>query len=543
MDYRTLACKIVSFIEAWLEKKASHVSHASVTKSVYLEVEISAGYFLVLTIANLIALGGLITNNVAVIIGAMLISPLMGPILSSGFAFITENTWIGKQALKKIVLSMLITIIVAAAATYISPLKDATDEILSRTRPNLYDLIIAFLAGTVGAMALCTKRDYLTIVPGVAIATAVIPPLSVTGYGMGSGNFLISLGGFSLFFTNFAAIVISTCIVFFVYGFRPGMTTEFTASQLRRRLVLLGFILLVISIPLLYTLHKSIVEVRLRSNVSAVLTKDFNREKSSHLAAFSYTKGQGGSIDVNVIINTVSYMGESEIEKVQKDLKDAIGGNTRLNVEQVLVQAGGLKPPAKIAETGALAPSKPPVPAVEGTVDLIRKTKADIENIISPSTVDALYVGYGGDGQAVPVIVRIRRDAPLSEEERSWLGRVISGELKKPVALTVEAVPFVQPLVFKKGETALTPEMKSALSEIRKAYGRDPSISITIESYTGRPDVSWKRKKLAEERAENIAHLLTEEYKIPSASVHAFVHMKAKKEPAVMVSITARGAK
>jgi len=80
--------KITFFIKKWLEKKAVIINHNAVIKDIYLEVDISPGYFLTLTIANLIALSGLITNNTAVIIGAMLISPLMGPILSIGFAFI-----------------------------------------------------------------------------------------------------------------------------------------------------------------------------------------------------------------------------------------------------------------------------------------------------------------------------------------------------------------------------------------------------------------------------------------------------------------------
>jgi len=153
-----------------------------------------------LTLANLIALNGLIQNSSPVIIGAMLISPLMGPILSFGFAFITGDRFIWRKSIIKISLSIILIIGVAAVTTYLSPLKDITDEIVSRTRPNLYDLIIAFLSGIAGAIAICTKKNYITIVPGVAIATAVIPPLSVAGFGLGIWSWRIFVGGFLLFF-------------------------------------------------------------------------------------------------------------------------------------------------------------------------------------------------------------------------------------------------------------------------------------------------------------------------------------------------------
>ena len=217
----------------WLQKTAAQINHEAVIKDIAQEIDISAGYFLTLTLANLIALSGLITNSAPVIIGAMLISPLMGPILSFGFAFITGDKQIWRRSVKKITVSVALTLVVAALASAFSPLKEITQEIISRTRPNLYDLVIAFLAGSAGAAALCTKRNYLTIVPGVAIATAVIPPLSVAGFGIGIGSMNIFMGGFFLFFTNFVAIIIATGIVFYIYGFRPRMITEMDVSQLR----------------------------------------------------------------------------------------------------------------------------------------------------------------------------------------------------------------------------------------------------------------------------------------------------------------------
>lgn len=325
-----------------MNEQVSKINPNAVTKDIFSEVEITAGYFFILTVANLIALCGLIMNSSPVIIGAMLVSPLMGPILSYGFAFVTGDNVIWNSSLKKISLSVVLSITVAAAATYLSPLKDVTGEILSRTRPNLYDLIIAFLAGTAGASALCTKKNFLTIVPGVAIATAVIPPLSVAGFGAGIANLKIFYGGFLLFFTNFVAIVLSTCAVFFFYGFKRRMAAEVELSQIKKRFAFLITVLIVISIPLIYTLHTSIAEVRQRTAIRDALQHALEKEKRSHLVTFTYTVDSDGNLKVNALVNTVSYLNDEEMKKAESYLGRTLGKMIVLNVEQVKVQTLGI---------------------------------------------------------------------------------------------------------------------------------------------------------------------------------------------------------
>ncbi len=124
----------------------------------------------------------------------------MGPILSFGYAFISGEKNIWWKSIKKLILSIFLTIVIAAIVTIFLPLKNITSEIISRTSPNFYDLLIAFLAGMAGAVALCTKKNYIIIASGVAISTAVIPPLSVTGFGIGIGSFKIASSSFGLFF-------------------------------------------------------------------------------------------------------------------------------------------------------------------------------------------------------------------------------------------------------------------------------------------------------------------------------------------------------
>jgi uncharacterized hydrophobic protein (TIGR00271 family) len=552
--------QIKYFIKKWLDNNASKVDHKSIIKNVYGEVEVSAGYFFILNIANLIALSGLITNSLPVIIGAMLISPLMGPILNVGFAFITGDKLVWQKSLRKIALSVGLTLAVAAVATVLSPLKDITHEIIIRTSPNLYDLIIAFLAGLAGAGAICTKKNYLTIVPGVAIATAVIPPLSVAGFGIGIWNYKIFFGGFFLFFTNFVAIIISTCIVFYAYGFKPSVITEAEIAQLKKRVAILGVVLFVISLPLLYTLHKSIEEVRLRSGIQDVLKREFDKEQLSKLASFDYLVKKDGSLEINAEIDTLHYLTEADIDNATKDIKNSLKRNLKVNVEQFLVQPGGLKEEVT-AKPAITQPKEQQVPQAVTISDVrsavlsaIHGSSGNIAKVISPSEITDFQVGFSEKSPGAEVFLKVKRDTPFTDEETLWLQRLLSGELNMPVDLKVETEPFIAPLVFQGAGTGLSGDMIAALATIGEIYKKDSGITFTIESYAvERPRPKTRairrskaraasaplRKKTAASpgksadpaqlRAQAVKDELVKAYNIPASSIKTVV----KKEPGI----------
>ena len=527
-----------------LQLVAATVNHESVIKDIVQETELSGHYFAMLTLANLIALSGLITNSAPVIIGAMLISPLMGPLLSFGFAFITGDRTVWRRSIRKISLSVGMTLMMAALATMLSPLKEITPEILSRTRPNLYDLVVAFLSGIAGSAALCTKRNYLTIVPGVAIATAVIPPLSVAGFGAGIGAFAIVLGGFFLFFTNFVAIVIATCIVFFLYGFRPRMVTEMDVQRLRKRFAFLSVVLVVISIPLVYTLQSSIAEVRLRGTMKDLLNEGLDREGRSHVAGFTYRK-LPGRIEVNAVVNAVDLLSEEEVTKVETALTKSVGRKVTLNLEQVKVQPGGLKTAEVKAPAPAIAPARPPMEVLrssrESVVAVVRQSSDKMERIITPSTIDDFLVGFHDKTVTVSITMKLRRDTPVTDEEQLWLKRLLESELGIPVELTIETVPFVPPLVFKRGDTALNPAMRVQLAPIGDIYKRAPQIRCRIEAVPESGLDPRKRRQLSEKRIEAVTAVLVRECGVPKERIDAAISMRTRKEAMVEVTVSSRG--
>ena len=163
----------------------------------------------VLIFAILIASLGLNVNSTAVIIGAMLISPLMGPIIGMGLAVGTNDLDLLKRAVKNYSVATVISVLTATLYFLITPLGEAQSELLARTSPTLYDVFIAFCGGAAGIIALCT-RGKGNVIPGVAIATALMPPLCTAGYGLASGHFLYFLGAFYLYFINTVFIALAT---------------------------------------------------------------------------------------------------------------------------------------------------------------------------------------------------------------------------------------------------------------------------------------------------------------------------------------------
>jgi uncharacterized hydrophobic protein (TIGR00271 family) len=526
------------------EDAVAMVNHEGVINGVYSEVEISPGYFFILSLANLIALTGLIVNSAPVIIGAMLISPLMGPILSTGFAFATGNKTIWRKALKKVSLSVALTLVVAAAASYLSPLQDLTTEIVARTRPNLYDLFIAIFAGLAGAGAICTKKNYVTVVPGVAIATAVIPPLSVAGFGIGTGSFLITAGGFFLFFTNFVAIIIATCAVLFFFGFKPSTDSGLDSVALKKRIAFLASVLCIICVPLIYTLHKSVSELGLKKKIMVALQTRFNRPGVSSLSTCSHLEKADKSIDISAVINTTRYLSEKDISRSEQDIGRALRRRVVFHLEQIKVQPGGLKEEPPVQPFITPLPVKQRLPAEivtdarTETLQLLQGTTDRINAVISPSIVREFTVGFPNHGVQISLNLVITRDYPMSADEVRFLENMASNELGVPVRLRVETMPFISPLVFPNGGIKISEEMGRSLLAAKQVFERYPDISITVASHPEYPSKRSRNRLSAKARAESVANFLTEMCSIPKERISTVTAAADKgSRPNVKVSI------
>ena len=163
----------------------------------------------ILIFAIFIASLGLNVNSTAVIIGAMLISPLMGPIIGMGLSVGIGDYDLFRRAIKNYLVATLISVVTATVYFLLSPLNEARSELLARTSPTLYDVLIAFFGGAAGVLALTTKSKG-QVIPGVAIATALMPPLCTAGYGLATAQWSYFFGAFYLYFINSVFIALAT---------------------------------------------------------------------------------------------------------------------------------------------------------------------------------------------------------------------------------------------------------------------------------------------------------------------------------------------
>lgn len=228
----------------------------------------------ILMFAILIASLGLNVNSTAVIIGAMLISPLMGPIIGMGLSVGISDTELLKHALKNYGVATLISVVTATAYFFLSPLSEAQSELLARTSPTLYDVLIAFCGGAAGVLALTTKSKG-QVIPGVAIATALMPPLCTAGYGLATAQWSYFFGAFYLFFINSVFIATATFLGVKLLRFHSVQKADSEAARRGRR---------VISCVVLITLIPAVMMTVniVRDNVFEHNVKDFVRAELDH---------------------------------------------------------------------------------------------------------------------------------------------------------------------------------------------------------------------------------------------------------------------
>lgn len=207
----------------------------------------------ILVLAIFVASVGLNTNSTAVIIGAMLISPLMGPINGMGYSVATYNFPMFKTALKNFSFAVLASLIASTLYFTISPLSTAHSELLARTSPSIYDVLIAFFGGLAGIIAISSTQKG-NVLPGVAIATALMPPLCTAGYGLATGQYDFFLGAFYLFAINTVFIALSSALICQFLEFPIRIPIE----EKRKRKInhIISAIILITIIPSIYFGHK-----------------------------------------------------------------------------------------------------------------------------------------------------------------------------------------------------------------------------------------------------------------------------------------------
>lgn len=229
----------------------------------------------ILACAIVVASVGLNVNSTAVIIGAMLISPLMGPIVGAGFSLGIYDFNLLNKSLKNLLVATVVGLLVSTIYFYVSPFKEVQPELLSRTAPNFYDILIAFFGGIVGAVAI-TRVEKGNPIPGVAIATALMPPLCTAGYGLALGNLKFFFGAMYLYSINCVFICIATFFIvkFLKYPIKKQLD-EKHQKQVKNGITILITLLV---LPSIYFAYQLFQEKKYQHQIDVFMETEFTNK-------------------------------------------------------------------------------------------------------------------------------------------------------------------------------------------------------------------------------------------------------------------------
>lgn len=246
-------------------------------------------YFVLITLSAMIATLGLLLNSPAVIIGAMLVAPLMGPLVAAAGGIAFGNASMLSDALRTTLMGVLVAIFLALLVTLISPLSEATPEIMARTRPNLLDLMVALVSGAAGAYVIA-RTEVSDALPGVAIAAALMPPVCTVGIGFALGSLPIAFGALLLFIANLVAIIFASAIVFLLLGAHPPQRPD-QQRWLRQGLIISLVSLVAISLPLGFVLFSVAEQSQIEKQSQAIVQETVREWGDVKLVEFDVEHG------------------------------------------------------------------------------------------------------------------------------------------------------------------------------------------------------------------------------------------------------------
>jgi len=324
----------------WTLWAVGGVDHDAVLRQIADDAGWSGRYAFLIVISAAISLLGLLMPSVAVLIGAMLLSPLMMPIIGLGFSIATVDTGEMRRAAIALLAGSVLAVGLSVLFVTLSPIQTITSEIAGRTRPTLFDLLVALLSAVAGAYALIRGRGGTVV--GVAIAIALMPPLVVVGFGIATLNWTVFAGSLLLFLTNAITIALTAALVARVYGFGSHLSPQHTGWQLVLFIVALGLL----SLPLGAALRQIAFETVAQRQVRETIGEHF--PDASRLGQMDIDYG-ADPIRIRAVVLTPRLDPKAD-QILAADLRQRIGRPIDLHVDQLRVAPeGGSMEAAQIA--------------------------------------------------------------------------------------------------------------------------------------------------------------------------------------------------
>lgn len=362
--------------------KVGRQDRVSIYRDMQRNARADIDYYMLIILAAGIAYLGLLLNSSSVIIGAMLIAPLMSPILSTAHGIVMGNGLMTRSAgnstlngvIMAISVAFFLSLLLFALGAPIAP----TDEILSRTSPNVLDLLVALLSGAAAAYAV-SRSQLAAALPGVAIAAALVPPLCVVGYGLGTGQFDIAIGSSLLFITNLAAIVSAAATIFLLLGFRPPLRLE-RGEQARQGLNLALVLLLAVAIILVIISLVTNEQAKEVATIESIVLSSVPSDEGDVIDLEITRQFRQFTVSYKIVDYTGGYS-ETDVDALQRAIEAAV-------TESVLLQASILRGNLTISDGSEPAsPSETPTPtfAATETAPITPSPEASATHTLTPT--------------------------------------------------------------------------------------------------------------------------------------------------------------
>ena len=316
---------VTAFTRWWTIQVAGTVDQQAVIEKRRAECELTGRYLLMVCMSAGIAILGMLLSSPAVVIGAMLIAPLMDPIMGVGFALaVGDFAWL-RKSLRSLFIGVGLAILFCALIVVFSPIKNVTPEIAARTQPNLFDLMVAIFSAIAGAYAVIRGREG-TIV-GVAIATALMPPLAAVGYGLATLNSTVFSGALLLFVTNLTAIALTATAMARGYGF----STSLTPKQSRWQALFIFGAFVALAVPLGLSLYRIGWEANTTRQINSVVVEVFDGRATVREMQPSFDTDP---LQVSATVYTPEIIGDAEAQAARR-LQDQLGRPVDISLTQI----------------------------------------------------------------------------------------------------------------------------------------------------------------------------------------------------------------
>lgn len=522
---------------SWRNWLARHLRLGGEEKfQIYVNVATSATmrdatYWAEILLSAGIATLGLTLNSPAVIIGAMLISPLMGPIMSGGLALAAGDFILAMRAVLNLVLSSLAAIAFSTILVAFLPFREMTAEIASRTHPNTLDLVVALFSGAVGALAVCKSlRGVATSIPGVAIAVALMPPLCVTGYGVGvlltvdaaQGTAILAGGGL-LFVTNLVAIAFSSMLVFLLLHIdsdevnekiRNWRSTDPESSRFQRRvdrfvpdqvervgslparLALVATLLAIVFVPLKRSFDALSTEIRQRQHLNRtdrVATEIWKKRFATTRdgAARSYIDWlDAAERDGTLALTIRAFISESITPEERESYAHAVAGSLGRRPETVQVAIVEIPTStyqvAKAKKEGEAVSAPPP----ESVGSRFQRAAHEILAQLAASRLppggtiveSTLTIGFGAPVATLIYLAPV----PISEDARALVAAGLREHLELPTLdLRLVQIPARTVISFNRRASKLDDVSAASVAAIAASIRSRPALRAVIQAAEG----------------------------------------------------------